>query len=270
MSSPVAAFPGRVATAADLKVANNNVITTLKSPMSAIDTTFLVANGGTGFAANQLVSIGSEIVWIAGVTTGVVYVTQRGFDGTTAVAHVIGEPVKLLVDAWHHNAMSAEVQAIETFLGANGANLGTLKSSSNYVFTPQTPGGSLIVGLNTITLSPVPQGLSGSDTGHYLYISGGTGTAEAVLISGGTAVSGGASGTVIVSCANTHSGAWTIQSATAGIQEAIQALPTAGYGGGTVIIPQGTWTIYGTISITKNCVSLVGAGRFATCLHWSG
>lgn len=91
--------------------------------------------------------------------------------------------------------------------------------ADDFVFAAQTPGGSLSIGANVITLTPVPLGINGANTSHYVYISGGTGTAEAVLITGGTAVAGAASGTLIFTCANTHSGAWTIQTATAGIQE---------------------------------------------------
>ncbi|HZO57460.1 MAG TPA: hypothetical protein VFB63_32410, partial [Bryobacteraceae bacterium] len=67
-------------------------------------------------------------------------------------------------------------------------------NSAGFNFLPQSPGGSLSVGSNTITLSPVPDGVNGSNSDHYLYISGGVGTAEAVLITGGSAVSGAASG----------------------------------------------------------------------------
>ena len=81
--------------------------------------------------------------------------------------------------------------------------------------------GTLNVGTNSIVLSPVPYGVNGSNTNHYLYISGGTGAAEAVPITGGSAVSGAASGSIYVTCANAHSGAWTIATATGGIQEAI-------------------------------------------------
>jgi hypothetical protein len=118
------------------------------------------------------------------------------------------------------------------------------ESSADYKFTAQTPGGSLIVGANTITLSPVPPGINVTNTNHYLYISSGTGTAEAVKIIGGTAVAGATSGTVIVTCAYTHSGAWTIQSATAGITEAMWGLSTSG---GVVSIAGGRLDIYATI-----------------------
>src|SRR6185369_12054560 len=75
----------------------------------------------------------------------------------------------------------------------------------------------------TITVTPCPFGVNGTDVYHYVRISGGTGTAEAVLITGGTCTSGLASGTIIVTTANTHTGAWALTSATAGIQEAIWA-----------------------------------------------
>ena len=97
-----------------------------------------------------------------------------------------------------------------------------------YRFAPQAPGGTLIAGSNTINLQPCPIGVNGSDTNHYLYISGGTGAAESVLITGGGCVSGNASSTVTFTAANSHSGAWTVQSASGGLQEAICALPAAG------------------------------------------
>ena len=97
--------------------------------------------------------------------------------------------------------------------------------------------------------------MNGSDQFHYLYISGGTGAAEAVLITGGTAVSGAASGSMIVNCANTHTGAWTIQSASAGIQEAINILPS---GAGTVIIPVGDHTVRGTVTVPGSNTAITG------------
>ncbi len=86
----------------------------------------------------------------------------------------------------------------------------------------RTPGGTLTSGIsNTVTLSAgCPYGVNGTSIGpHYLYASAGTGTAEAVLITGGTCVSGASSGTVIFTPANNHSGAWTLTSATGGMQE---------------------------------------------------
>ncbi len=118
--------------------------------------------------------------------------------------------------------------------------------SSDFDFPAQTPGGTLSSGVGaTVTLTPVPLGVNGADTGHYLYITGGTGAAEAVLITGGTATSGASSGTVIFTPANSHSGAWTIVSATQGIQEAISYLPS---GITQVWVPAGTITLNADLS----------------------
>jgi hypothetical protein len=134
--------------------------------------------------------------------------------------------------------------------------------STTYNFPSQSPGSSLTAGANVITLTPVPLGINGSNSGHYLYISGGTGTAEAVRITGGTAVSGAASGTIIFNCVNTHAGAWTIQSATVGIQEAIYSTVNAN----TVFIPDGTYTIHGPVTLpVSSCVT--GSSMYGVYLN---
>jgi hypothetical protein len=203
-----------------------------------------------------------------GPPVGNVVPIARAFDGTTAAVHLASAVVSGFVDAYHHNRLVAEVEAIENALGANLSKIPAVSQivSSAYDFPAQTPGGNLAIGNNVITLSPVPLGVNGSDPNHYLYISGGTGTAEPVLITGGTAVSGATSGTVIVNCANAHSGAWTIRSATAGIREAISALPG---GSGAVLIPSGTFTVYGPVIVSGSAVVLRGTGRQATTLNTS-
>src|SRR6202162_3594867 len=135
--------------------------------------------------------------------------------------------------------------------------------NSDYIFTPQTPGGSLSAGSNTITLSPVPLGINGTDVHHYVYISSGTGTPEACLITGGTAVSGAASGTIVVTCAYTHTGAWTVSTATSGVQECLQDQHTC-------VISQGSWQIFAPIfanvASQANC-SLLGLGPQVSVLY---
>jgi hypothetical protein len=239
LGKPAATFPGAVAGDAQLAVAVDREQTKLALPLSASDTSMTVQNA-VGLAVWSLLSIENEIVQVNGAITGNVVPIRRAFDGTTAALHLAGATVAGLVDAYHHNTLVAEIEAIETALGANLANLsGTqLLLNTSFQFAAQAPGGSLTVGANVITLTPVPKGVNGIDVNHYLYVSGGTGAAEAALIIGGTAVSGAASGTVIIQCANTHSGAWTIQSATAGIQEGYQTLVTAGTGGTVYISPQ--------------------------------
>jgi hypothetical protein len=271
MATPSPVFPAAVATDSQLKIANNLVQTSLKVG-AGIGDTILFVTSTAGFTANCLVSIDKEIVAIDSVVSApnaslIVASGGRGFDGTSAAAHSGGAKVSVFMDAWHHNVLSAEVKAIETFLGPNGQNIAGLSYfviSKTYDFAPQQPGGVLTVGSNVITLSPVPKGVNGSDQKHYLYLSGGTGAAEAVLITGGTAVSGAASGTVIVNCANSHTGAWTIKSATAGLQEAIIANGGAGV---AVWIPKGTHVMYAPLEVGGwHGLTIQGAGIGSTVL----
>lgn len=266
---PAAAFPGRVATNSDLIVAVDRQQTTLLLPLTATAISMTVLDPSM-IVAYSLLSIDNEIVKTTGPAAGNVIPVSRGFDGTVPAVHLANALVSGLIDAYHHNSLVAEVEAIETFIGPNGVNIGGAPPyivSEPFNFAPQAPGGSLAAGNNSITLSPVPKGVNGTDQNHYLYISGGAGAAEPVLITGGSAVSGAASGQININCANAHSGAWTIKSATAGIQEAINTL--SGVSGGMVVVSSGTHTIYATIAISFNGVWLRGVGRDATTLNTS-
>lgn len=130
----------------------------------------------------------------------------------------------------NHNFVSAKADSTDATLiqpshwndGHAIVDTSRTRSAWDYDFTAQLPGVGLTAGItNTITLTPVPVGINASNTNHYLYISGGTGTAEAVKITGGTAVSGAASGTITFVPANNHTGAWSIASATGGVQECL-------------------------------------------------
>lgn len=258
LGKPAAAFPGRVATDADLMIAVDRQQTRLASPLDASATSMTVENAAA-IGASNLLTIDNEIVKTTGPPVGNVVPISRGFDGTTPALHLASATVSGFIDAYHHNALVAEVEAIQQALGPNLSHVPTSTEvpSGAYDFAAQSPGGSLTVGTNVITVSPVPLGVNGSDQNHYLYISGGAGAAEAVLITGGTAVSGAASGTLFIACANAHSGAWTIRSATAGIQEAIQAHASAPV---PIALPPGTVTTYATITLVPG-TSIRGAGK---------
>ena len=89
-----------------------------------------------------------------------------------------------------------------------------------------TLGNLATAGVKTLTVRPCPVGVSGTDSDHYLYISGGVGTAESVLITGGSCTSGAvAGGTLIFTTAHTHTADWQLTSATSGLQEALLAVP---------------------------------------------
>lgn len=101
----------------------------------------------------------------------------------------------------------------------------TYANPADYSFTPFTPVGNLNIGNTTVTFPIVPRGTNGTDTNHYMYVSGGTGGAEACLITGGSGTSGQINGSITLQCANAHSGAFTVGTATAGLQEAWNIYP---------------------------------------------
>jgi hypothetical protein len=121
-----------------------------------------------------------------------------------------------------------------------------------YVAGAQVTGDLSVAGNKTVTLTPVPLGLNASNQDHWLYIANGVGTPEAVKITGGTAVSGSASGTITFTTVNTHSGNWTILSASAGVKEAYHAQLVENPGLPTVKIPAGTHYVYAPIVFSTN------------------
>lgn len=152
--------------------------------------------------------------------------------------------------------------------GPPGPPSGGLQASA-YAWT-QTPGGTLSAGVSaSVTLTPCPAGVSGSATSLPVYISGGVGTAESVVISGGTCTSGASSGTIVFTPANNHSGAWTVGSATAGIEEAFQVLKAAGKGG-VIQLGAGVFNLCGKVTVDADGITIVGAGSTGTGPIYSG
>lgn len=225
---PVSRYPASVVTDESLKIASNRVRTTLARNAAAGDT-ILTAGDASRIVPQMLLSIGSEIVSVSSIDGNLLTVV-RGFDGTHPACHAAGSVLDANIVAWHHAALAAEVKAIEAALGPGMSQLGDPRSgsinASLFNFAAQTPGVDLTGGvMNVVTLSPVPAGVNGTDIEHWVYISGGTGgPPEAVLITGGTAVQGAASGTIIFTPASNHTGTWQISTATGGIQEAICSL----------------------------------------------
>jgi len=102
----------------------------------------------------------------------------------------------------------------------------------------RSPGGSVAVGANSKTLTPCPEGVAPLTPHHAVRIANGVGTAETVLLAGVTG--SGSSCTITFTAANTHSGAYTIASASDGLQEAIIL---ASSGAKRVTIPLGLTTL---------------------------
>ncbi len=147
--------------------------------------------------------------------------------------------------------------------------------SNSYEFSiaaNQISGSLATAGAKTITIRRVPKGVSGTNTNHYLYISGGTGTAEAVLITGGTAVGDAASGTLQFTTANTHTGAYRITSATAGMKEAFEAYRQEFPSGEDfrMQVPQGSHNVYARAVMADISVFITGEGQWATRINCYG
>jgi hypothetical protein len=282
-------YPSALDTDTSLYVTKDNVQTTLTAAMGSGDSVAVVVSG-SGFAANMIATVCDSVAVVA---TGVnkcsawehMLVTSvsgnqlsvtRGVAGTSARTHVNGAVVSVLIDSAHQTALKSAVVAIETALGPNLNKIvsSPIPSAAAYTFTAQScnsslvcapggsTGGSLIIGNNTLTMTPVPAGVNGSDSNHRFWVSGGAGTAEACLITGGAGVAGGASGTIIINCANTHSGAFTVGTATGYIQEGMIGAGA----GGTLMIPAGTYTLNAALQVPSG-LTLMGAGQSVVTLQ---
>jgi len=132
-------------------------------------------------------------------------------------------------------------QLLASFSSALGSTLPTLGggaltqlngaqfvSARNFV---ATAGGVPLTAGVTVTVTPnwaaLPAGVVAGDT---LYLSGGSGSAEVVSLANvGAGCAAGGAGSVCFTPLNAHSGAWTLQSATAGVQEALNAAGAGGW-----------------------------------------
>jgi hypothetical protein len=291
-----ASYPNALATDATLFKAANNVSTTLLAAQASTDTVAIVASS-TGIVPNMLMTVCPvsntggcttageiEVVClVSGNTLTLGYngacpsIAGRGFDSTVAAPHTAGSLVSVNYVGWHRNVDRAEIEAIENTLGTNLANIpaSPQTNSASYDYSPYgcsslavcapqgATGLSLIIGNNTVTMSPLPTGVSGAHTAtaglpQSVYISGGTGTAEACPITGGSGSQ------IIINCANTHSGAWSAQSAGSGIPEAIYVAGA----NGAVRIPAGNWPLYATVTVPDAwSTSVRGSGQWSTILQ---
>jgi hypothetical protein len=266
--SQTASMPAAVPTDSDLFVAFDRAETKLSSGIDASTLTLPVFSGAVfPLQAGQatLVTIENEQVKICSRSgnTLTACVGGRGFGGTFPSAHTSDKPVIGRISAWYHNRSRVEMEAIASAVRANASDISALATqsastykASTYNFTPIAIGGSISAGFSaTVSVPSCPAGMSGSAANYYVYLSGGTGTAEAVLVTGGTCSGDLAAGTLIFTPANSHSGAWTISPASIGIQEAINANP----GGGVIDVGPGTASICGTVNVPSN-FTIAGAG----------
>lgn len=101
--------------------------------------------------------------------------------------------------------------------GGNGAK--AIKYASDFKWVAAPAGDLSIPGQKIVQLSACPAGVAGSEKYYYVFVAG-TGTPEAVRVTGGSCAGDGNPGTLMFTTANAHSAGYSISSATSGIQEA--------------------------------------------------
>ena len=148
----------------------------------------------------------------------------------------------------------------------NLANTRYVTTSWNWV---QTPTDNLsTAGNNTIHLNPCPQGMdltNNANAQYAVYISG-TGTAEAVPVTGGNCPVGG-SGTITITTGYTHGSGYAVGSASSGIQEAIN---DAGTTHGAIVLLPGSgaganYSVYAPVFFNTKKGLLSGYGATVQC-----
>ena len=182
-------------------------------------------------------------------SSGTNYFTLQGGGGSGIPASASSQLTYLRVQPNTGNLTTYQFASLPT-ISAPDYNFSAMSCSSLLVCAPSgSSGGSLAPGNNVLTFAPVPQGVNGSDLSgtHGIWVSGGTGTAEAGTITGGSGTEGQASGQIILNVANAHSGAFTLSPIAGGLQEAICSVPPSG---GDVLIPGGS-----TLTLLSNVTS---------------
>jgi len=154
--------------------------------------------------------------------------------------------------------------------GGVTAGMQAVKYATDFSWT-QSPSTNLgTAGAQTINLAVCPTGVTGTEPWYYVYISG-TGTAEAVLVNGGTCAGNGQAGTLQFTTLNAHPAGYTIGSASGGLQEALIAArfvasnPAGPSQSGKVIVPPGELQAYARVSVRASNVTVDFSGSIVNC-----
>jgi hypothetical protein len=245
-------------------------------PSSSIDLMASAFNSATALAERehfrlQAEAVGSNSARPAGrlnllFGTGRAAPRATGFsinsDGTMTFAPKQAVPLSAIQEALDDAGLSSSGG------GTGGSSTAPVVDTGNYSWqqTPKDKTG-LQVGANSVTLAPCPRGVNGTDAWHFLYIAG-TGTPEAVLITGGTCVSRASTGTIEFMAAYTHPATYRIESATGGVQEALNDAITPKSDGQTsrsVLVTPGDYLFHARLSIRASSVNISVSGATITC-----
>ncbi len=154
--------------------------------------------------------------------------------------------------------------------GGVTAGMAGVKYSPDFNWS-QSPSASLVAaGAKTVSLTACPPGVKASEPAYYVYVST-TGTAEAVLVTGGTCAGDGQPGTLQFTTVNAHPTGYTIGSASGGLQETLIAArfiptnPTGASQSGKVIVPPGEYKAFARVSIQASNMTVDFSGSIVEC-----
>lgn len=150
------------------------------------------------------------------------------------------------------------------------AGMQAIKYASDFAWTQSNSASLTAPGAATVTLTACPPGVTGTEPQYYVYIST-TGTAEAVLVTGGTCAGNSQAGTLQFTTANSHPAGYSIGSASGGLQEALIAArftpsnPTGTSQSGKVVVPPGELNAFARVSIRASNVTVDFSGSIVNC-----
>ncbi len=154
--------------------------------------------------------------------------------------------------------------------GSGSTGMQAIKYATDFAWT-QSPSTDLsIPGAKTVSFASCGAGVAAAEPYYYVYISG-TGTPEAVGVTGGTCAGNGQPGTLQFTTANSHPVGYTVTSASGGLQEALIAariMPTNPSGpsqAGKVIVPPAEISAYARISIRSSDMTVDFSGSIVNC-----
>jgi hypothetical protein len=154
--------------------------------------------------------------------------------------------------------------------GGLSAGMQAIKYAPDFNWSQSPTGDLSVAGNNTVTLSACPPGVLATEAQYYVYIAG-PGTAEAVLVTGGTCSGNGAAGTLQFTTVNVHSTGYTVSSASGGLQEALIGAritltnPTQTGQTGKVIVPPGEFKAFARVSVRASNITVDFSGSVVEC-----
>jgi hypothetical protein len=154
--------------------------------------------------------------------------------------------------------------------GGVSGGMQAIKYATDFSWT-QSPSADLsAAGSKTVTLVACPIGVLGTEPYYYVYVAG-TGTPEAVAVTGGTCAGNGQPGTLQFTTLNAHPAGYTIGSASSGLQEALIAAritpgnPTGPQQAGKVVVPPGELALYARVSVRSSDITVDFSGAILNC-----